>query len=406
MFWSLLVLLGTPALAQDSEEGPSEPEAAEPEAAEPEAAESEPELSEPSGAQGLEAQSSKEEGGVPWSKILRPRAELRGELLGTGLQGLSSGGAGLGFGISRGRVGVDLRPSPGVRSVVIVDVRQNGAVQTVPVGDSGGSVRVDSYPGDWEAHLPFAYVQLTGETGPLAHQLVAGVQRPTFGVRDAYDLEEAFYVPHPGAFQDMGRRSGVVPSFDLGVRYSAEFKELVALDLMASNGTGWRRVEDNFGKHLTARLRLTPIEQVEVRATGVAGWEGTDNDTVFLAWQASAQASVGPVRLLVEALGGKTYAPAERVGFLGGAAALALELALPLESVDRVVPVVSFQRYDPTTGVAAGDAWTLIAVGAPLYWRTWNDLPFWTGLSWEMAVTEDPSRPVNHSAALQVGWRI
>lgn len=379
MTWSLLCLLAPTALAQDTEPVPAVPL---PMAAPEDAPERD------------------------WSKIVLPRAELRAELFGTELEALGSDGTALGFGVSRGRVGVDLRPAPGVRSVVILDVRQNDGTQTVGVRDGEGSVRLDSYAGDWEAHLPFAYVQVLGETGPVAHQLFAGVQRPTFGLRDAYDLDDAYYVPHPRAFLDMGRRSGVIPSFDLGVRYSADFQGLVGLDLMASNGTGWRSVEDNLGKHLTARLRVTPVDQLEVRATGLAGWEGADSETVVLAWQASAEARVGPARLVVEGLGGKTYAPTERVGFLGVAGAAAVELVLPVERIDRIAPVVSVQRYDPTTGSAAGDAWTLVAVGVPLYWQTWNDLPLWTGLAWELAVTEDASVPVSHSAALQVGWRI
>jgi len=373
--WGLIWLLGSPVHAQDA---PAEP----PGQAPAEAAEK------------------------PLQRVLIPHAELRGELVGDGLQGLPTGQAALGFGVSRGRVGAELRPMPGVRSLVVLDVRQNDAASTVPVGETGESVRVDAYAGDWEAHLPFAYVEARGETGPLTHRLTAGVQRTLFGVRDAYDLDDAFYVPHPSAFKDLGRRSGLIPSFDLGVLYSADFQDLGGLDLAVSNGSGWRSVEDNFAKHLTARLRITPVPQLEVRATGLAGWEGATNETVLLAWQASAQLRVGPARLVVEGLGGKRYAPTARTGMLGVAGALGVDLALPPASLERLSPVVSLQRYDPTTGAAAGDAWTLLAVGAPLYWKARNDLPFWTGLAWELAVTEDPERPVNHTAALQVGWRI
>ncbi len=355
---------------------------------------------------GAEEESTEAQKEVPLERFFKPYSELRFELSGADLQAMGTGESQMGFGVSRGRFGIEYRPSPALRSLLVIDIRQNGAVSLVPVGETGASLRLDSYAGDWEPLLPFAFVSMRGETGPVSHTVVAGVQMVTFGVRDIYGRDPGFHVPHPSAFMDLGRRSGVIPAFDLGLLYTAELEEPVpvALDAMVANGTGWRSVENNLGKSLIGRLRVTPVEPLELRATLLYGLQGLENETTIMAWQASAVARWGPARVLVEGLGGKSYAPDARVGFLGGAAAFSMDLDVPINGIDHISPVVTFQRYDPTTGVAAGDAWTLVAAGVSAYWATVNEQPMWTGLSWEMAITEDPTLPVGHSGVVQFGW--
>jgi len=332
-----------------------------------------------------------------------PMGELRFDAYGDELGGLGDGDGSLAFQVSRAGVGTRARLADNATAVIVIDVRQNGAGVASPVLGGEGNVSVDKYPDDWQVTLPFAYVTASGTVGGrVEHTVTAGVQKTLFGIRDHYDLENGWFVPHPQAYRDLGRRSKVIEPFDLGVLWTGALGP-VALDLQVTNGGGWRTLDADLGKQGVARLRVAPVEAVAVVGTVLYQVEGSSSETTTVAWQAGGELHLGPARVLVEGLGGKTYQPDARRGFLGVAAAAVLELDLPPAVLDLVRPVVALQRWDPDTGVVDGGAWTALQGGAVLFWQAERPLRTWTGIGWETLFAEDPDHPVSHSLALQLG---
>ena len=112
--------------------------------------------------------------------------------------------------------------------------------------------------------------------------------------------------------------------------------------------TGWRSVEKNLGKDVLLRVSAQPIDLVQVVASAVYSPE-TDGSTT-LTWQAGAQMTRDPLRVLVEGIGGTKRSDGSSAGHLGGAVAISGDLEVgACEAVDRISPTVSVQAYDKDT---------------------------------------------------------
>ncbi len=334
-----------------------------------------------------------------------PKGEIRSELFGSGLErlGNSEDPGSVGFQISRARVGVTATLSENAKAVLLFDVRNNSGGEGVTVLESGEEISYDSYPADWDIHVPFAYLQGSFEALGMDHTLRIGVQKPLFGFRPSYEnASGAYYMPHPVAFKDLGRRSGVIPSFDSGLAWSVK-KQALGVDLQVMNGTGWRSVEKNLGKDVLLRVKAQPIDLVQVVASAVYSPE-TDGSTT-LTWQAGAQMTRDPLRVLVEGIGGTRRSDGSSAGHLGGAVAVSGDLEVgACEAVDRISPTVSVQAYDKDT-TTDGDGWLAIQAGGTAYFVVNSKLTSWAGIAWETMTNPQGTAPPGHSAALTVGMK-
>ncbi len=340
----------------------------------------------------------------PEEPFVVPKGELRTELYGVGMDrlGLESDPGTLGFQVSRARVGFTVNLAERAQAVVVFDLRMNAGTTTATVPSTGEGIVIDAYPGDWDAHLPFAFIEGTQTALGLDHRLRAGVQKVLFGFRPKYDWKGHFYLAHPAAFKDLGRRSGVVPSFDLGLTYTVS-NSLGSLDAQVFNGTGWRSLEQDLGKDLLLRLAARPIEPLQVVATGVTRFH-TDGSTSFT-WQAGAQLDWEPVRVLAEGIGGRTLAEDGPSGLLGGAVAVSGDVPLAgVDFVEVLTPTVSLQTFDGDT-TSTGDAWVALQAGVTAYYTPNPGLQAWTGVAWEtMTWPQGTAAPV-HTASLTIGMR-
>jgi hypothetical protein len=320
--------------------------------------------------------------------LATPRGELRFGFVGDQLEELDGAG-GLAFQVTRARVGSEFRLAPWAKALVQVDI-----IQTTDKGTG-----IDG----WKVTLPLAYVEAnTGDQAKVEQTVTVGVQKTLFGFRSYYELETGWFIPHPEAFKDLGRRSGLIQAFDLGVMWDGRVGP-ATLALQVTNGGGWNSVETDLGKQGIARIQLDPIEAVSLTATALINQTSDRSDTTVVAGQLGAHVQVGPASLLVEGLGGRSWQPAVQTDFAGFAAALKLSLPLPLEALEQFAPVFALQRWDPALGRNDGQAWTAIQAGATVIWQTDERVSVWTGLGWESRINEDTENPVAHSGALQFG---
>ncbi len=334
-----------------------------------------------------------------------PKAEVRTELFGQDLErlGASEDPGSLGFQVSRSRVGFSVTLAERAKAVLVFAARNNTGTGIAVAESTGEEISYDQYPADWDFHVPFAYVEGTTTLLGLDHTLRFGVQKPLFGFRPKYDwYTGGFYMPHPVAFRDLGRRSKVVPSFDMGLAWTVK-RESVSMDVQVMNGTGWRAYEQNLGKDVLVRVSAQPIDLV--KAVGTLVYSPESDGSTTMTWQAGVKLTREPVRVLVEAIGGTHRADSGSTGHLGGAVAVSGDLSpAALAVVDRISPMAGVQVFDGDTTVE-GDAWMSLQGGAAAFFEVNPKLTSWVGLGWETLATPAGSEPPSHSAALTVGWR-
>jgi hypothetical protein len=332
-----------------------------------------------------------------------PKGELRSEFYGSGLERLGSpdNPGFLGFQTSRARVGVAVNLAENAQVVLLIDVRNNAGTGVAVLESTGEEITYDSYPADWDVHVPMAYVAGSFSALGLDHTLRIGIQKVLFGFRPMYDgYSGGFYMPHPVAFVDLGRRSKVIPSFDNGLAWTVK-KQAIAVDLQIMNGTGWRSTEQNLGKDALIRISAQPISLITVVGTGLVSAETNGSTSVI--WQAGALLTKEPMRVLVEGLGGANIVDGQSTGRLGGAVAFSGDLEIGnFDFVTRVSPTVSIQAFDGDTSTS-GDGWLAVQAGAAAFLDVNEKLTSWFGLSWETMTNPQGTTPPSHSAALQVG---
>jgi hypothetical protein len=298
---------------------------------------------------------------------------------------------------------VDL-PQTGTSTVYGVD----GDTNDLGV-DMGHTVTVLDAAGGWTPLVKDLYVD--GKAG--MHRIRVGVQKPIFSTMDRYDDYNAYFLGGLDAHKALAWRMGIVPSRDLGARWSVAPSSSFSVDLQVSNGTGERALENNPGKDLSGRVVLEPHELVRIEGSVLHGARGALGKDSLSAFALAAELRTRGPRLIAEALMGNAMLQETAHGFMGVSITGAWPIEIPGERIDHLVILGRYMTGDPDTRDGEGDdfasgvdAWGMGNLATQLYWKTTRpEQTLLSGLSYEVLVPQNAEIPVGHGLVAQLAWK-
>lgn len=255
----------------------------------------------------------------------------------------------------------------------------------------------------------------------LRAALRVGAMHTSFGLRDAYDAYDAFYLGGQLAYMEPERRFGVSPGIDMGVGGRIAWKDTAALDLQLINGSGVTRLDSTAAKDVVARVTLAPVSFVEVRASVMhAGTKDDGHTHGAFSLELNARElwpSVAP-RVVGEAVMSRVSAGGYDTDRLAWLVAGAADLPLKTSVTDHLTLVGSMSGFDPdyvkglTNGAFAFDQSWYVDTGLNLYWNTGEaakpaggvrPLTAFTGLTFERVIPQNSQEPIANSVTVHCG---
>lgn len=260
----------------------------------------------------------------------------------------------------------------------------------------------------------------------LRTTLRMGVLHTSFGLRDAYDQHDAFFLGGQLAYMEPERRFGISPGIDLGVGWRLAWKDMAALDLQLINGSGVTRLDSTSSKDIVARVTLAPVSMVELRGSVMhAGTKDDGHTHGAFSVELNARSllpSVAP-RIVAEGVMSRVSVGGYDTDRLSWLVAGAADVPLQTVLTDHVSIVASLSGFDPDFVASSVDVapvydqnWYVDA-GANLYWNTegpkragrdggkqrGRGVTAFTGLTFEQMIPENADLPVSNSITVHCG---
>jgi len=294
------------------------------------------------------------------------------------------------FNLSRSRVKLTARYTDSLSSRIVVDVRQRFTETDYETLDHD-QVAISDAPAGFEVRAMDAYGRWKTDT---AGTFTVGAQKQCAGIRCDYDRR--FYFGGVSQHPALIRRAGLVPSRVLGVNWSRGLGEIASIDLLVHNTAAWNKEETEPGKDVTGGLDITPVEGLQLRASGVVG--GRDRfETVRMVWSGSADYDVGPVRAGAGVFGlSEGVTEGDPIVGLGYHADIAGSIDA---GPNRLELLARFESWDPERAVES-DRHNGVAVAANLYFDVPNGAVM-MGLLYDVGLPEDTDAAITHDAYLQ-----
>jgi hypothetical protein len=260
----------------------------------------------------------------------------------------------------------------------------------------------------------------------LRTTLRMGVLHTPFGLRDAYDQYDAFFLGGQLAYMEPERRFGISPGIDLGVGWRLAWKDMAALDLQLVNGSGVTRLDSTSSKDLIARVTLAPVSMVELRGSVMhAGTKDDGHTHGAFSVELNAKSllpSVAP-RIVAEGVLSRVSVGGYDTDRLAWLVAAAADVPVQTRLTDHVSVIASLSGFDPDFVASSVDVapvydqnWYIDA-GANLYWNTegpqraggeggkqrGRGVTAFTGLTFEQMIPENADLPVSNSITVHCG---